>query len=142
MKNQLKDFEVVTFRRSRGNGGQHSNKTETAIRITHIPTGIRVEACSERSRSANLEAAWAIMRARLEARAKSAADDKKRAAWGAMPDAAKGQWDRSYVLCGSHRRVVDRRTGVESGSPSEVLAGNLDVFLSASARSRASQENP
>jgi peptide chain release factor 2 len=141
MKNQLKDFEVVTFRRSRGNGGQHSNKTETAIRITHVPTGIRVEACSERSRSANLEAAWAIMHARLEARAKCAADDRRKAAWGAMPDAARGQWDRSYVLCGSRRRVVDRRTGAESDNPLEVLAGRIDSFLSAHRRSRGHQEN-
>ncbi len=126
----LPDVEIVTFRRYRGNGGQHNNKTETAIRITHLPTGIRVEACRERSRSANLTAAWKSLRERLGSIAEDAKSEKQRKEWSSKPDPIRGHWDRSYIL---HReiRVIDKRTGFRSDNAHEILDGKIDEIIRA-----------
>lgn len=128
------DCRVDTFRAS-GAGGQHINKTDSAIRITHIPTGIVVQCQSQRSQHKNRATAWAMLRARLyelelqkrEAAAQAAAESKTDIGWGHQI--------RSYVLQ-PYQMVKDLRTGVESPSPDLVLDGRLDEFMSASLAQR------
>ncbi|QEO17000.1 peptide chain release factor 2 [Acetobacter vaccinii] len=123
------DLKVDTFRAS-GAGGQHVNKTDSAIRITHVPTGIVVACQTDRSQHRNRATAMQMLRARLYE-----AELQKREAAAAEAEAAKtdigwGHQIRSYVLA-PYQMVKDLRTGVETGNPSAVLDGGLDAFMAA-----------
>lgn len=128
------DLRVDTFRAS-GAGGQHVNKTDSAIRITHIPTGIVVACQTDRSQHRNRAKAMEMLRARMYE-----AELQKREAAAAQTEAAKtdigwGHQIRSYVLA-PYQLVKDLRTGVETGNPDAVLDGALDDFMSASLAQR------
>jgi peptide chain release factor 2 len=124
------DCKIDTYRAS-GAGGQHVNKTESAVRITHIPTGIVVACQMERSQHKNRATAWGMLRARLyekelekrEAAASADAASKTEIGWGHQI--------RSYVLQ-PYQMVKDLRTGYTTGTPSDVLDGALDEFMEAS----------
>jgi peptide chain release factor 2 len=130
------DCRIDTYRAS-GAGGQHVNKTESAVRITHIPTGIVVACQSERSQHKNRATAWNMLRARLyemelekrEAKATADAASKTEIGWGHQI--------RSYVLQ-PYQMVKDLRTGHVSGTPADVLDGDLDPFMEASLALRLS----
>jgi len=121
------DLRVDTYRSS-GAGGQHVNTTDSAVRITHIPTGIVVACQSERSQHMNKAAALKVLRAKLyekelqerEAKAAEFSADKKEIGWGSQI--------RSYVLH-PYKMVKDLRTGVETGNPDAVLDGDLEDFI-------------
>jgi peptide chain release factor 2 len=125
-----KDVRIDVYRAS-GAGGQHVNKTESAVRITHLPTGIAVQCQSDRSQHKNRTQAWAMLRARLYE-----AEMRKREEQAAIDNAAKsdigwGHQIRSYVLQ-PYQLVKDLRTGMQSHSPQDVLDGDLDPFMAAS----------
>jgi peptide chain release factor 2 len=128
------DCRVDTFRAS-GAGGQHINKTDSAIRITHIPTGIVVQCQSQRSQHKNRATAWAMLRARLYELELQKREEAAQAAAASKTDIGWGHQIRSYVLQ-PYQMVKDLRTNVESPSPSAVLDGDLDKFLSASLAQR------
>jgi peptide chain release factor 2 len=124
------DVRIDVYRAS-GAGGQHVNKTESAVRITHIPTGIVAACQSERSQHKNRATAWNMLRARLYER-----ELEKREAAATADSASKteigwGHQIRSYVLQ-PYQMVKDLRTGHVSGTPSDVLDGDLDPFMEAS----------
>lgn len=124
------DCRIDLYRAS-GAGGQHVNRTESAIRITHIPTGIVVACQTQRSQFANRDEAWRMLKARLYERELQ----KRREVQGAV-EAAKGDngWGnqiRSYVLQ-PYQMVKDLRTGFETSDTAGVLDGNLDGFMRAS----------
>ncbi|WP_336945745.1 peptide chain release factor 2 [Asaia sp. BMEF1] len=128
------DLKVDTFRAS-GAGGQHVNKTDSAIRITHIPTGIVVACQTDRSQHRNRATAMQMLKARMYE-----AELQKREAAAAQTEAAKteigwGHQIRSYVLA-PYQLVKDLRTGVETGNPGAVLDGALDAFMSAALAQR------
>ncbi|SEA06348.1 bacterial peptide chain release factor 2 (bRF-2) [Desulfuromusa kysingii] len=124
-----KDLKVDTFRAS-GAGGQHINKTDSAIRITHIPSGIIVACQNQRSQHSNRATAMKQLKARLyemeirkkEEEAAAFSEDKKDIGWGSQI--------RSYVLH-PYRMVKDHRTGYETGNTDAVLDGDLDAFIEA-----------
>ena len=132
------DIRVDTYRAS-GKGGQHVNTTDSAIRLTHIPTGIAVACQSERSQHKNRATAWKMLRARLyeleiekrEAAAAAASASKTEIGWGHQI--------RSYVLQ-PYQLVKDLRTGVESTSPQDVLNGELLPFMEAALAQRVGGE--
>jgi peptide chain release factor 2 len=114
--------------RSSGAGGQKVNKTSSAVRLTHIPTGIIVAIQNERSQHANRDVAWKILRARLyevEKRKREAERDKVEAS---KMDISFGSQIRNYVLA-PYRMVKDLRSGVETGNADAVLDGDLDQFV-------------
>jgi len=127
---QEKDLRIDTYRAS-GAGGQHVNKTESAVRITHIPTGIVAAVQSERSQHQNKAQAMKMLKARMyeaelkkrEAAARALEDTKTDIGWGHQI--------RSYVLQ-PYQMVKDLRTGVEKGNARAVLDGDIDDFLEAS----------
>ena len=127
---QEKDVRTDTYRAS-GSGGQHINKTDSAVRLTHAPTGIVVAVQAERSQHKNRAKAWDMLRARIyemelkkrEAAAQAEADSKTEIGWGRQI--------RSYVLQ-PYQMVKDLRTGVQTSDTQGVLDGDLDEFLAAS----------
>ncbi|MEQ1864681.1 MAG: peptide chain release factor 2 [Micropepsaceae bacterium] len=129
-----KDLRIDTYRAS-GAGGQHVNKTDSAIRITHIPTGIVVSCQNDRSQHKNRATAWAMLRSRLyefELEKREAAIDALNAT---KTDIGWGHQIRSYVLQ-PYQLVKDLRTGMQSYSPQNVLDGDLDAFMQASLAQR------
>jgi peptide chain release factor 2 len=124
-----KDVRVDVYRAS-GAGGQHVNKTESAVRITHLPTGIAVSSQTEKSQHQNRAICWDMLRSRLY----EIELEKKKAETGAFigekTDIGWGHQIRSYVLQ-PYQLVKDLRTGVESRLPQEVLDGDLDPFMAA-----------
>jgi len=128
------DVRTDTYRAS-GAGGQHINKTDSAVRLTHTPTGIAVACQNQRSQHQNREQAWKMLRARLyelelqkrDAAAKAIEDQKTDIGWGHQI--------RSYVLQ-PYQMVKDLRTGVETSDTSGVLDGDLDRFMAASLAQR------
>lgn len=132
------DVRIDTFRAS-GAGGQHVNTTDSAVRITHLPTNIVVQCQNQRSQHKNRATAWAMLRARLyemelqrrEEEANANAEQKTEIGWGHQI--------RSYVLQ-PYQMVKDLRTGIESGNPSAVLDGALDNFMEAALAQRVSGE--
>lgn len=126
------DLRVDTYRAS-GAGGQHVNRTDSAVRITHLPTGIVVQCQSERSQHQNRLHAMNQLRAKLYEREMRERDAARLAAEEAKPDIGWGQQIRSYVL--DQSRIKDLRTGVETGNPQAVLDGHLDDFIEASLKS-------
>lgn len=129
-----KDVRTDTYRAS-GAGGQHVNKTDSAIRLTHIPTGIVVQCQNDRSQHKNRATAWNMLKAKLyeqelqkrEEEAQATADSKTEIGWGHQI--------RSYVLQ-PYQMVKDLRTNVESSNPTAVLDGDIDAFLNAALASK------
>ena len=130
------DCRIDTYRAS-GAGGQHVNKTESAVRITHIPTGIVVACQSERSQHKNRATAWNMLRARLYERELEKREAKANADAASKTDIGWGHQIRSYVLQ-PYQMVKDLRTGHVSGTPADVLDGDLDAFMEASLAQRLS----
>jgi peptide chain release factor 2 len=130
-----KDLRVDTFRSS-GAGGQHVNKVESAIRITHLPTGIVVQCQNERSQHKNRSTAMKVLRARLWERARLEREAKMAALSGEKKEIGFGSQIRSYTLHPS-QRVKDHRTDVEIGNADGVLDGDIDRFLRAALLARA-----
>src|SRR5205814_5270554 len=123
------DLQVDTYRAS-GAGGQHVNKTDSAVRITHRPTGIVVQCQNERSQSSNRATAMAMLRsklAELEERRRMEEIARER---GEAQDVNFGSQIRNYVLH-PYKQVKDLRTGVEAGDVQKVLDGDLDDFVRA-----------
>ncbi|WP_124305430.1 peptide chain release factor 2 [Acetobacter pasteurianus] len=123
------DLKVDTFRAS-GAGGQHVNKTDSAIRITHMPTGIVVACQTDRSQHRNRATAMQMLRARLYEAELQKRETEAAAAEAAKTDIGWGHQIRSYVLA-PYQMVKDLRTGVETGNPDAVLDGDLDAFMAA-----------
>ncbi len=128
------DLKVDTFRAS-GAGGQHVNKTESAIRITHIPTGIVVACQTDRSQHRNRATAMAMLKARMYEQELQKREAAATAVENAKTDIGWGHQIRSYVLA-PYQLVKDLRTGVEKGNPDAVLDGDLDGFMAAALASR------
>lgn len=124
-----KDLRVDTYRAS-GAGGQHINKTESAVRFTHFPTGIVVACQSGRSQHKNREEAMKMLRAKLYEREIKIREDAANAVQAEKTDNAWGHQIRSYVLH-PYQMVKDLRTGVETSDTGGVLDGDLDRFMSA-----------
>jgi peptide chain release factor 2 len=124
-----KDIRVETFRAS-GPGGQHVNKTSSAVRITHLPTNIVVQCQNEKSQHRNRELAIKILRARLYGLEKEKQEKEKQLRHQSQRDIAWGNQIRSYVF-NPYQLVKDHRTDVEVGSIERVMNGDIDVFIEA-----------
>jgi len=123
------DLRIDTYRAS-GAGGQHINKTDSAVRLTHIPTGIVVACQNQRSQHANRDHAWKQLRAKLYELEMSKRNEAAQALEDSKSDIGWGSQIRSYVLDDS--RIKDLRTGVENSNTGAVLDGDLDKFIEAS----------
>ena len=123
------DLRVDTYR-ARGAGGQHVNRTDSAVRITHVPTGIVVQCQSDRSQHKNKAAAMAVLKSRLYEHEMQKRRVEQQKLEKSKADISWGSQIRSYVL--DQSRIKDLRTGVESGNPTAVLDGELDRFIEAS----------
>ena len=128
------DCRVDTYRAS-GAGGQHVNTTDSAVRITHQPTGIVVQCQSQRSQHKNRAEAWKMLRARLYEKELQEREEKAQAEAAQKGAIGWGHQIRSYVLQ-PYQMVKDLRTGVESTNPSAVLDGALDPFIEAALAQR------
>jgi len=129
-----KDLQIDTMR-SGGAGGQHVNKTESAVRITHLPTGIVVKCQTGRSQHMNKAEAMNMLKARLYERELRAREEKADAINATKTDIGWGHQIRSYVLH-PYQMVKDLRTGVETSDTGGVLDGGLDAFMAASLAAR------
>ncbi len=123
------DVRVDTFRAS-GAGGQHINKTDSAVRLTHIPTGIVVQCQDGRSQHSNRDVAWKRLRSRLYDHEMRKRMEEQQKLEDTKTDVGWGHQIRSYVLDNS--RIKDLRTGVEISATQKVLDGDLDAFIEAS----------
>ena len=128
------DCRIDTYR-SQGAGGQHINTTDSAIRITHMPSGIVVACQAERSQHKNRATAWNMLRARLYEKELERREAEANAMQASRTEIGWGHQIRSYVLQ-PYQLVKDLRTGHTSGTPSEVLDGELDDFMQASLAQR------
>jgi peptide chain release factor 2 len=133
-----KDLRIDTYRSS-GAGGQHVNTTDSAVRITHLPTGIVVACQTERSQHKNRATAFSMLRARLYEAELQRREAEAQAENSAKTDIGWGHQIRSYVLQ-PYQLVKDLRTGVTSTSPQEVLDGALDPFMAAALSQRVTGE--
>jgi peptide chain release factor 2 len=129
-----KDVRIDTYRSS-GAGGQHVNTTDSAVRMTHIPTGIVVQCQNERSQHKNRATAWAMLRARLYEAELKRREEEAQAAAASKSEIGWGHQIRSYVLQ-PYQLVKDLRTGVESTNPLAVLDGEIDPFIEAALAER------
>lgn len=129
------DLKVDTFRAS-GAGGQHVNKTESAIRITHVPSGIIVACQTDRSQHRNRAQAMDMLKSRLYEQELQKREAASAAVEDAKTDIGWGHQIRNYVLA-PYQLVKDLRTGVEKGNPDAVLDGGLDDFMAAALAARA-----
>ncbi len=134
------DCRVDTYRAS-GAGGQHVNTTDSAVRITHIPTNIVVQCQNERSQHKNRATAWAMLKARLYEMELKKREDAAHAAAASKTDIGWGHQIRSYVLQ-PYQMVKDLRTGVVSTNPPEVLDGNITPFIEAALAQRVHGGGP
>jgi peptide chain release factor 2 len=132
------DLKIDTYRAS-GAGGQHVNKTSSAVRLTHIPSGIIVACQNERSQHKNKAVAMKILKARLFALEQKAKEKKMEDLVGDKKGIAWGSQIRSYVLQ-PYRLVKDHRTGLEVGDVDTVLDGGIDRFINEFLKTRASQQ--
>jgi peptide chain release factor 2 len=133
-----KDLKVDTYRAS-GAGGQHVNKTDSAVRITHLPTGVVVQCQNERSQHQNREVAMRILRARLFEMEREKREKEIAAQSGEKAEIEWGSQIRSYVLH-PYKLVKDHRTGEETANVDRVLDGDLDAFIYAYLKSRAATQ--
>ena len=131
---QDKDLRIDTYRAS-GAGGQHVNKTDSAIRITHLPTGIVVQCQNDRSQHRNRAAAMEMLRARLFEQELQKREDESQALHDAKTEIGWGHQIRSYVLH-PYQMVKDLRTDVEASNTLAVLDGDLDKFMEAALAQR------
>jgi peptide chain release factor 2 len=129
------DLKVDTYRAS-GAGGQHVNKTESAIRITHIPTGIVVACQTDRSQHRNRATAMGMLKARMYEAELQKREAAANATEASKTDIGWGHQIRNYILA-PYQLVKDLRTGVEKGNPDAVLDGALDDFMAAALAARA-----
>jgi len=132
------DLRVDTYRSS-GAGGQHVNVTDSAVRITHLPTGVVVSCQNERSQTQNKARAMQILAARLAERQRQEHEAELAQLAGDKRDVAFGSQIRTYTLA-PYRLVKDERTRVETGNVDAVLDGDLDAFIEAWLQSRASSQ--
>ncbi len=128
------EVRIDTYRAS-GAGGQHVNTTDSAVRITHIPTGIVVQCQNERSQHKNRATAWSMLNARLYELELQKREDEANANAASKTEIGWGHQIRSYVLQ-PYQLVKDLRTGVENTSPDDVLGGDLDAFMEAALAQR------
>ena len=126
------DVRTDTFRAS-GAGGQHINKTDSAVRLTHIPTGIVVQCQDGRSQHSNRDVAWRRLRSRLYDHEMKKRMEEQQALEATKTDVGWGHQIRSYVL--DQSRIKDLRTNVETSATQKVLDGDLDLFIAASLKS-------
>jgi len=126
------DVRTDTYRAS-GAGGQHVNKTDSAIRLTHVPTGIVVQCQNDRSQHKNRDQAWKQLKAKLYELEIQKRNESAQALEDTKSDIGWGSQIRSYVL--DQSRIKDLRTGVETGNTQAVLDGGLDMFIEASLKS-------
>jgi peptide chain release factor 2 len=132
------DCRIDTYRAS-GAGGQHINTTDSAVRITHLPSGIVVACQSERSQHKNRATAWKMLRARLYEAELARREAEANAVNATKTEIGWGHQIRSYVLQ-PYQLVKDLRTGVTSTAPGDVLDGELDPFMAAALSQRVSGE--
>ncbi len=132
------ELKIETMRAS-GHGGQHVNKTESAVRITHLPTGIVVQCQNERSQHRNKAIAMAILKARLYELERRKKEEERQKLYGEKKEIAFGSQIRSYVLH-PYRLIKDHRTGLEVGNVEAVLDGDLDAFIRAYHLQKASEK--
>ena len=123
------DVRTDTFRAS-GAGGQHINKTDSAVRLTHIPTGIVVQCQNDRSQHRNRDEAWQMLRSRMYEHEMRKRMEQQQALEATKTDVGWGHQIRSYVL--DQSRIKDLRTNVETSATQKVLDGDLDQFIAAS----------
>jgi peptide chain release factor 2 len=123
------DVRIDTFRAS-GAGGQHINKTDSAVRMTHIPTGIVVQCQNDRSQHRNRDEAWAMLKSRLYEHEMRKQREEQQKLEDSKTDVGWGHQIRSYVL--DQSRIKDLRTNVEVSNTQKVLDGDLDAFIEAS----------
>ena len=126
------DLRTDTYRAS-GAGGQHVNKTDSAVRLTHLPTGIVAQCQNDRSQHKNKDQAMKILRAKLYEHEMQKLNSEKQALEDSKADIGWGSQIRSYVL--DQSRIKDLRTGIETGNTQAVLDGDLDQFIEASLKS-------
>lgn len=126
------DLRIDVYRAS-GAGGQHVNKTESAVRITHLPTGVVTQCQNDRSKHRNKDTAMKQLRAKLYEMEVQKREGEKQAVEDSKADIGWGSQIRSYVL--DQSRIKDLRTSVETGNTQAVLDGNLDPFIEASLKS-------
>ena len=127
-----KDLRIDTYRAS-GPGGQHVNKTSSAVRITHLPTGIVVQCQNEKSQHRNKDMALKVLKSRLYELEKNKREEKKQELHENQKEIAWGSQIRSYVF-NPYRMVKDHRTGVEVGNLDKVMDGDIDIFIDACLR--------
>jgi peptide chain release factor 2 len=133
------DLKIDTYR-AQGAGGQHVNKTDSAVRITHLPTGIVVQCQNERSQPANKQTAMRVLKSRLVERAEEEREAMMAKERGGVADTGfGGESIRSYVLH-PYQQVKDNRTGFETGNTQAVLDGHLDPFIHAYLLAKAARK--